>query len=115
MASVNVARFAAIASYFEVFCAHDADAYGTMIYQTLQEETKARGARKIQIVNIGLEPWEAIEMGLEVEKVEVKKNKEGEEIHKPVADYVKAADEDDDGTAPDGDSWMIGCRPTASN
>jgi DNA topoisomerase VI subunit A len=32
-----------------VFCAHDADAYGTMIYQTLQEATRARGARKIRI------------------------------------------------------------------
>ena len=31
-----------------IFCVHDADAYGTMIYQTFQEETKARGARKIQ-------------------------------------------------------------------
>ena len=54
----------------EVFCVHDADASGTMIYQTLQEETKARGARKIKIVNLGLEPWEAIEMGLEVETLE---------------------------------------------
>jgi hypothetical protein len=43
----------------EVFCAHDADAYGTMIYQTLQEATKARGARKVKIINFGLEPWEA--------------------------------------------------------
>ena len=51
----------------EVFCAHDADASGTMIYQTLQEATRARGARKIKIVNIGLEPWEARRMGLEVE------------------------------------------------
>jgi DNA topoisomerase VI subunit A len=42
----------------EVYCAHDADAAGTMIYQTFQEATKARGARKIKIVNIGLEPWE---------------------------------------------------------
>ena len=39
-----------------VFCVHDADAYGTMIYQTLQEATKARGARKIKIINLGLEP-----------------------------------------------------------
>ena len=53
----------------EVFCVHDADAYGTMIYQTLQEATKARGARKIKIINLGLEPWEAIAMGLEVETV----------------------------------------------
>ena len=53
-----------------MFCVHDADASGTMIYQTLQEATKARGARKIKIVNLGLEPWEAVAMGLEVENVE---------------------------------------------
>ena len=80
----------------EVFCAHDADAYGTMIYQTLQEETKARGARKITIVNIGLEPWEAVDMGLEVETVE-----EGKRV-KAVADYVKMYED----TAPDDeDTW----------
>jgi hypothetical protein len=66
----------------EVFCVHDADASGTMIYQTLQEETKARGARKIKIINLGLEPWEAIEMGLEVETLEEMKRQ------KPVADYI---------------------------
>jgi hypothetical protein len=65
-----------------VFCAHDADAPGTMIYQTLQEETRARGARKIQIINIGLEPWEADDMGLEVETLETP------ERWKAVADYV---------------------------
>jgi hypothetical protein len=72
----------------EVFCAHDADASGTMIYQTLQEATRARAARKIRIVNIGLEPWEAVEMGLEVETIEAK------ERRKPVADYVAAQDGD---------------------
>ena len=56
----------------EVFCVHDADASGTMIYQTLQEETRARGARQIEIINLGLEPWEAIAMGLEVETLEEK-------------------------------------------
>ena len=66
----------------EVFCVHDADASGTMIYQTLQEATRARGARKIRIINLGLEPWEAIEMGLEVETLE-----EGTK-RKPVANYV---------------------------
>jgi len=65
-----------------IFCVHDADAYGTMIFQTFQEETKARGARKIRIINIGLEPWEAIDMGLEVEDVEAGTRR------KPVADYV---------------------------
>ena len=65
-----------------VFCVHDADAFGTTIYQSLQEETKARGARKITIINLGLEPREAVEMGLEVEDVEEKDRR------KPVADYV---------------------------
>ena len=62
-----------------------------MIYQTLQEETKARGAARSRSSTSDWSHREAIQMGLEVEKVEVKKNKEGEEIHKPVADYVKAA------------------------
>jgi hypothetical protein len=72
-----------------IFCVHDADAAGTMIYQTFQEETKARGARKIKIVNLGLEPWEAISMGLEVETVEVGKQR------KAVADYVRERDDRD--------------------
>ena len=78
-----------------VFCVTDADAFGTMIQQTFQEATKARGARKIQIVHLGLHPWEAIEMGLEVETVERSKKR------KPVADYVKARTD----KAPDGTSW----------
>ena len=53
-----------------VFCVHDADAYGTMIHQTFQEATRARGARKVTIVNLGLEPWEAIADGLAVENLE---------------------------------------------
>jgi hypothetical protein len=74
-----------------IFCVHDADAYGTMIYQTFQEATKTRGARKIHIVNLGLEPWEAIEAGLEAENVE----KAG--THRPVAEYVRDRH--------DGDYW----------
>ncbi len=71
-----------------IFCVHDADAYGTLIYQTFQEATKARGARKIEIVNLGLEPWEALAMGLEVENVEAG------ERRKPVADYVLERDDE---------------------
>jgi len=70
-----------------VYCVHDADAAGPMIYQTFQEATKARGARKIQIVNLGLEPWEVIEMGLDVEDVEAGDRR------KPVADYVLARED----------------------
>ena len=65
-----------------IFCVHDADAFGTLIYETFQRATKARGARKIRIINLGLEPWEAIAMGLEVETF-----KAGDR-RKPVAEYV---------------------------
>jgi hypothetical protein len=58
-----------------------------MIYQTLQEETKARGARKVTIINLGLEPDEAGEMGLEVEEVEEKDRR------KPVAEYASEWEE----------------------
>jgi hypothetical protein len=82
-----------------VFLVHDADGFGTVIYETFQQATKARGARKIKIVNLGLEPWEAIEMGLEVEEIERGKNR------RPVADYVR---ERDDGE--DWEEWLQGHR-----
>jgi hypothetical protein len=69
-----------------VFCVHDADAAGTMIYQTMQEETRARGARKIKIIDLGMQPWEAEAMGLASEEVE--ETKKG----RAVADYVKEYD-----------------------
>jgi hypothetical protein len=75
-----------------VFCIHDADASGTMIYQTLQEETKARPRRRVEIINLGLEPWEALDMGLEVESVKERDNRSS------VADYVLER--------PDGAEWV---------
>jgi hypothetical protein len=78
-----------------ILCVHDADAAGTMIYQTFQEATKARGARKVEIVNLGLEPWEAIAIDLEVEEVE-----QGDK-RKSVANYVRERK----GLPPDGTSW----------
>jgi hypothetical protein len=70
-----------------VFCVHDADAAGTMIHHTLVNETKARGARKIEVVNLGLEPWEGVEMGLEVEEAEPT------ERRRAVAPYVGEYDQ----------------------
>lgn len=64
------------------FAVHDADAAGTLIYQSLQEATRARPERKVRVINLGLEPEEALAMGLEVEDVE-----RGER-RKPVASYV---------------------------
>ena len=83
-------KLAAHGEPIQVFCVHDADASGSMIYQTLQEATKARRARKIEIVNLGLEPWEAVEMGLNVEDLPEAKNR------RPVADYIEEHDGGED-------------------
>ena len=74
-----------------MFCIHDADAAGTMIYQTLQEETRARPRRRVEVVNLGLEPWEAVAMGLPLEPVKDR------ETRAPVAQYIRAADAEGDG------------------
>jgi hypothetical protein len=66
------------------YCVHDADAYGTTIYQALQEATKARPARAVNVVNLGMEPQEGMDMELEVEAVEKRKER------RPVAEYVPA-------------------------
>ncbi len=76
------------------FCVHDADGPGTMIYQTLQEGTTARERRKVKIINLGLDPWEAIAMGLQKEEFERRRGKV------PVAEYIgwhEAIDNDDHG------------------
>ena len=63
------------------FCVHDADGPGTMIYQTLQEGTRARPGRRVEIVNLGLDPAEAIDMALPAEEIEAKGRR-------PVATYI---------------------------
>jgi hypothetical protein len=60
----------------------DADAAGTLVYQSLQEATRARPGRKVRVVNLGLEPEEALAMELEVEDVDAG------ERRKPIASYV---------------------------
>jgi hypothetical protein len=59
-----------------------------MIYQTLQEATRARGARKVQIINLGLEPAEGRDMGPQIEHFEEK----GKRL--PAADYVPEDDQE---------------------
>jgi hypothetical protein len=69
----------------QVFCLHDADAAGTLIYQSLQEETRARPRRNIKVENLGLDPAEAASLAeegvVEVENVSYDKRQ-------GVADYV---------------------------
>lgn len=71
------------------FCIHDADASGTLIYQALTEATRARGARKVHVINLGLDPWEALSMGLQVETFRTEKDGgKRAERRLPVAGYV---------------------------
>jgi hypothetical protein len=69
----------------QVFCLHDSDAAGTLIFQSLQEETRARPRRNVEVVNLGLDPWEAVELAergiVEVEDV-------SHDTKQGVADYV---------------------------
>jgi len=65
------------------FCIHDADGPGTLIHEKLQEATKARPRRRVKIVNLGIEPWEGLDMGLQTEVVS---RKDGGRV--PVAAYV---------------------------
>jgi len=57
-----------------------------MIYEALQQATDARPGRRVEIVNLGLEPKEALEMGLGVEPVS---RKDGRAV--PVANYVRGS------------------------
>lgn len=70
----------------EFFCIHDADGPGTLIYEALQEASRARPARRVKIINLGLEPAEGRDMDLEVEQFERKRGKV------PVASYVSSGD-----------------------
>jgi hypothetical protein len=72
-----------------IFCIHDADGPGTMIYESMQKAVNLRpGASNIEIINLGLEPEEALAMELEPENVERKVDKHGEKKAVPVAEYV---------------------------
>ena len=84
-----------------VFGLHDADAPGSMIAQTLQEATRARGRRRIEIIDLGLYPWQAIKMGLPVEKVSY------DNPH-PVSELVRTSTErhPKTGEVVDWDDWL---------
>jgi len=73
----------------QFFSIHDADASGTLIHQSLAESTTARAARKVKVLNLGLEPWTATDMGLQVETFSPKKKL-------PVARYIKEYDSEND-------------------
>jgi hypothetical protein len=71
----------------DFYCIHDADASGTMIYQTLHEATRARGKRKVHVENLGLDPAEGRAMGLQVETFKANKDQ-----RLAVASYIPDSD-----------------------
>src|SRR5260221_8641380 len=79
-----------------IFAMIDADAHGSVIFQTLVQETKARGARNIEITNLGLFPWEGLADGLqhETDLIEQarKKDRSPRVRRAKVADYVLERD-----------------------
>jgi hypothetical protein len=85
----------------KVFSVHDGGWAGTLIQHTLQNATQARAARKIEIIDLGLQPWDGVSLGLSVERVPPNYNKNGELRRNPVGDYVRARTDQ----APNGETW----------
>jgi hypothetical protein len=81
-----------------VFAIHDADGPGTSIYEALVEGTLARAARRVKVHNLGIEPWEGVKMGLQIETFDARKQRV------PVAKYVKDRHYDEDGDR-DREDW----------
>lgn len=80
------------------YCIHDADGPGTLIYETLVGSTIARAARKVKIHNLGLDPWEAVAMNLQIETFPTRKSRT------PVARYIRDHEEENDQDK-GGDEW----------
>lgn len=74
------------------YCIHDSDASGTLIYQALTEATRARPARKVKIINLGLDPWEAMDMNLQLETF---REEQDAKRQLPVASYIHEKDDGD--------------------
>jgi hypothetical protein len=76
-----------------IFAMIDADSWGSMIYQTLVQETKARGARNVEIINLGLFPWTAMAEGLPHESGLIEeRRKKRKAFRVPIAGYILERD-----------------------
>ncbi len=85
----------------KVFSVHDGDWAGTLIQHTLQNATLARAARKIEITDLGLHPWEGIALGLAFETVPIARKKNGEPVRRAIGASVR----DRTDRAPTDESW----------
>ena len=73
----------------DFFCIHDFDASGTMIYQSLQNETKSRGARKVKIIDLGLKYEDVEKLNLEIEKTKYKKRQPVAKDYEEYKDWLQ--------------------------
>jgi hypothetical protein len=95
-----------------IFAMIDADAHGSVIFQTLVQQTKARGARNIEITNLGLFPWEGIADGLQHESRLIEQaRKKGKYRRAKVADYILERDQENRRSGnpdnePDWQQWL---------
>jgi hypothetical protein len=72
------------------FVVHDADWSGTCIYDKVDQSLTPRG---LEVINLGLDPDEAIAMGLEVEPVDSKRRKKnGAAVRTPTGRYLRPAE-----------------------
>jgi hypothetical protein len=94
-------KIAATTEPVQVFSIHDADSFGTMIQHTLQHATLARAARKIEVIDLGLQPWEGVALGLSIERAPIRRTKDGKPIRRAVGAYVLT----ERSLAPTGETW----------
>ena len=85
----------------KVFSVHDGDWAGTLIQHTLQNATLARAARKIEIIDLGLHPWEGIALGLPSRKCQSATRRTASRRAGRSATYVARSTD----CAPNGETW----------
>lgn len=71
------------------FVAHDADGPGTCIFDVMERQLRPHG---VEVINLGLDPAEGREMGLQAEPVTPRKGKGGRTKRIAVGRYVPQAD-----------------------
>ena len=79
-----------------IFAMIDGDSHGSMIFQTLVKETKARAARSIEVVNLGLFPgkrWPTdCSTKPDLREIAQRKSRTGHVRRAQVADYIRERD-----------------------
>ena len=84
-----------------LYSAHDGDGPGSLIHESAVFATLARAARVAEIIDLGLNIWEGIALGLPTETVVPTLKKDGTPRRVPVSQLVRERTD----TAPNGETW----------